>query len=253
MGAELKRRYIKGENTFWIGLVLLTTVALSAGYIVMIKKSAGKGCALDAVYLITQHTVFPMLALAAGVFNMKAIQNDSNSKIVMKYKTKKKLWFTQVMCSVFSAFILGVSVTFIAVISGYYVFGRFYNWESKQSFYRYTLLDTGVDYTISMSPILILVLSWIMTSLLFLLTFLIGMIANNITRSFSAAIVIMIIMAGADLFIPCFYSRLNLYLVNWVNLPQCLKKIGIVIVINIILFIAGTLIAPFREYYDKEV
>lgn len=253
MGTELKRRYIKGENTFWIGLVLLTTIALSIGYISMIKKSSGEGCALDMVYLITQHTIFPMIALATGVFNMKAIQTDSNSKIVMKYKTKRKLWFTQVICSIIAAFTIGAIVTFIAVLGGYYIFGRFYNWESRQSFYRYTLLDIGIPYTVSITPVLILVLSWIMTSLLFFMTFLIGMIANNITRSFSTAIIIMIFIAGADLFIPCFYSRLNLYLVNWVSLPQCFTKIGIVIGINIVLFIAGTLVAPFREYYDKEV
>ena len=79
------------------------------------------------------------------------------------------------------------------------------------------------------------------------------MLVNNITRSFSAAIVFMVIVSGADSFIPCFYSRLNLYLSTLASPSRCFTKIGIVIVINIVLFIVGFLIAPFREYYDKEV
>lgn len=253
MSTELKRRYIKGENIFWIGLVLLTTIALSIGYFFTIKNSAGKGCALDMAYVVTQHLVFAMIALAAGVFNMKSIQADSNSKIVMKYKTKRRLWFIQGICSCISAFTVGAMVTLIALLNGYCIFGRFYNWESRQSFYRYTLLNVGVDYVVSMPPVLIIIISWTMTSLLFSMTFLLGMLVNNITRSFSAAIVFMVIVSGADSFIPCFYSRLNLYLSNFTSPSQCFIKIGIVIGINIVLFIVGFLIAPFREYYDKEV
>lgn len=253
MSTELKRRYIKGENIFWIGLVLLTTVALSMGYFFTIKNSAGEGCALDMAYVVTQHLVFAMIALAAGVFNMKSIQADSNSKIVMKYKTKRRLWLIQGICSFISAFTVGAMVTLIALFNGYCIFGRFYNWESRQSFYRYTLLNIGVDYIVSMSPILIIIISWIMTSLLFLVTFFIGMLVNNITRSFSAAILFIIGISGADLFVPCFYSRLTLYLSSFTSLSQCLKQIVIVIIINIVLFIVGFLIAPFREYYDKEV
>ena len=104
MSTELKRRYIKEESIFWIGLVLLTTVALSIGYFLMIKDSAGEGCALDMVYIITQRLVFPMLALTAGIFNMKSIRADSNSKVVMKYKTKRRLWLVQGICSCISAF-----------------------------------------------------------------------------------------------------------------------------------------------------
>ena len=253
MSTELKRRYIKGESIFWISLVLLTTVALSTVVFLIVKKSAGEGCALDMVYIITQRLVFPMLALTAGIFNMKSIRADSNSKVVMKYKTKRKLWHIQGICSCISAFAVGAMVTLIALLNGYCIFGRFYNWESKQSFYRYSLLDRGHDYTVVMTPFLIIIISWIMTSLLFLMTFLLGMLVNNITRSFSAAIVFMVIASGADSFVSCFYSRLNLYLSTFASPSRCFTKIGIVIIINIVLFIVGFFIVPFREYYDKEV
>ncbi len=253
MSTELKRRYIKGENIFWIGLVLLTTIALSTGYFLIIKDSAGEGCALDMAYIITQRLVFTMIALTAGIFNMKAIQADSNSKIVMKYKTKRRLWLIQGICSCISAFTVGAMVTLTVLLNGYCIFGRFYNWESRQSFCRYTLLNGGVDYVVSMHPVLIIIFSWTMTSLLFLATFLLGMLVNNIARSFSAAIVFMVIVCGADSFVPCFYGRLNLYLSTFASLSRCFTKIGIVIIINIVLFIVGFLIAPFREYYDKEV
>lgn len=253
MSTELKRRYIKGESIFWIGLVLLTTVALSTVVFLIVKKSAGEGCALDMAYVISEPMGFSMIALAAGIFNMKAIQADSNSKIVMKYKTKRKLWQIQGICSCISAFAVGAMVTLTALLNGYCIFGRFYNWESKQSFYRYSLLDRGHDYTVVMTSFLIIIISWIMTSLLFLMIFFLGMLVNNITRSFSAAIVFMVIVSGADSFIPCFYSRLNLYLSTLASPSRCFTKIGIVIIINIVLFIVGFLIAPFREYYDKEV
>lgn len=253
MSTELKRRYIKGESIFWIGLVLLTTVALSIGYFLMIKDSAGEGCALDMVYIITQRLVFPMIALTAGIFNMKSIRADSNSKVVMKYKTKRRLWLVQGICSCISAFTVGAMATLTVLLNGYCIFGRFYNWESRQSFCRYTLLNEGANYVVSMSPILIIIISWTMTSLLFLATFFLGMLVNNIARSFSMAIVFMVILCGADSFVPCFYGRLNLYLLDYTSLSQCLKQIGIVIIINSVLFIAGFFIAPFREYYDKEV
>ena len=99
MSTELKRRYIKGESIFWISLVLLTTVALSTVVFLIVKKSAGEGCALDMAYVISEPMGFSMIALAAGIFNMKAIQADFNSKIVMKYKTKRKLWHIQGICS----------------------------------------------------------------------------------------------------------------------------------------------------------
>ncbi len=253
MSTELKRRYIKGENIFWIGLILLTTIALSTVVFLMVKKSAGEGCALDMAYVISEPMGFSMIALAAGIFNMKAIQADFNSKIVMKYKTKRKLWQIQGICSCISAFAVGAMVTLIVLLNGYCIFGRFYNWESKQSFYRYSLLDRGHDYRVVMTPFLIIIISWIMTSLLFLMTFLLGMLVNNITHSFSVAIVFMVIVSGADSFISCFYSRLNLYLSTLTSPSRCFTKIGIVIIINIVLFIVGFLIAPFREYYDKEV
>ena len=118
-------------------------------------------------YVITQPLGFPMIALAAGIFNMKSIQADSNSKVVMKYKTKRSLWHIQGICSCISAFAVGAMVTLTALFNGYCIFGRFYNWESKQSFCRYSLLNRGADYTVSMSPFLIIIISWTMTSLLF--------------------------------------------------------------------------------------
>ncbi len=253
MSTELKRRYIKGENIFWIGLVLLTTVSLSTVVFLIVKKGAGEGCALDMAYVIADPIGFSMIALAAGIFNMKAIQADFNSKIVMKYKTKRRLWLIQGICSCISAFTLGAMVTLTALLNGYCIFGRFYNWESRQSFYRYSLLDRGHDYTVVMTPFLIIIVSWIMTSLLFLMTFFLGMLVNNITRSFSAAIVFMVIVSGADSFVSCFYSKLNLHLFTLASPSRCLTKFGVVIVINIVLFIVGFFIAPFREYYDKEV
>ena len=253
MSTELKRRYLKGENIFWIGLILLTTIALSTVVFLIVKKGAGEGCALDMAYVIAEPIGFSMIALAAGIFNMKAIQADSNSKIVMKYKTKRRLWLIQGICSCISAFTVGAMVTLTVLLNGYCIFGRFYNWESRQSFYRYTLLNEGIDYVVSMPPVLIIIISWIMTSLLFLMTFLLGMLVNNITCSFSSAILFMVIVSGADSFIPCFYSRFNLYLLAFASLSQCFTKIGIVIIINIVLFIVGFLIAPFREYYEKEV
>ena len=253
MSTELKRRYLKGENIFWIGLILLTTIALSTVVFLIVKKGAGEGCALDMAYVIAEPIGFSMIALAAGIFNMKAIQADSNSKIVMKYKTKRRLWLIQGICSCISAFTVGAMVTLTVLLNGYCIFGRFYNWESRQSFYRYTLLNEGIDYVVSMPPVLIIIISWIMTSLLFLMTFLLGMLVNNITCSFSSAILFMVIVSGADSFISCFYSRLNLHLFTWTSPSRCLTKFGVAIVINIVLFIVGFLIAPFREYYNKGV
>ena len=253
MSTELKRRYIKGENIFWIGLILLTTIALSTVGFLIVKKGAGEGCALDMAYVIADPKGFSIIALAAGIFNMKAIQADSNSKIVMKYKTKRRLWLIQGICSCISAFTVGAMVTLTVLLNGYCIFGRFYNWESKQSSYRYSLIDKGHDYTVVMTPFLIIIVSWIMTSLLFLMIFLLGMLVNNITCSFSSAILFMVIVSGADSFISCFYSRLNLHLFTWTSPSRCLTKFGVAIVINIVLFIVGFLIAPFREYYNKGV
>jgi len=256
MSNELKRRYINQSTFLWMLFLVITILALTTWYFdAIIRFNQGNGCLMDAVVVLAQAKVFPMAALICGMWNVLMLRCDEDPMIVIKYRNRKKLWIAECKCMGFAALVVSVMILLVGFLYASVYFSRFNNWSDEDSFPSYLLSNKGhYDPVNYIPPILIILFTFLIFSLLIYITYIIGTLVWWITSSITIPVLILASIAVLDAVSAGVLNRFNVYFTLFYGLEKCMVRLGMLIVIAFILTMAGVLICKKKEYKgsDKE-
>lgn len=238
----------------WLIFLLLCILSMMTIYISSINHGYnGFGSAMDAVIILEQGNVYPLLILITGIAQLKLLSNDSNPMIVLKYANKRKLWISQ--CT--SAFVMASIVSIITLTTGFICtwlnFHTISNWTQEGSVFYTSLITQRVAPVLKFAPAAILLISWIMFTLLFYIVWIFTMLIENLTTRLTIAALILATAMGWELVYKSGFYLLAPKMVMWTSSLICIRMIVTSVIVAILLTIIGLFISNRREYLNKHI
>jgi len=251
---ELKRRYINKATLLWMSFLVITILMLTTWFFhAIIRLNDGEGCVMDTVYVLAQSKVFPMLALLCGMWNILMLKCDEDPMIVIKYGNRKRIWIIECKCAGVAALVASTVILLVGFLYASVYFEKINNWGDDDSFTSYLLLNSGYhDYINYISPILIILVTFLIFSLLIYITYIIGTLTWWITGSITIPVLVIASIAVFDAVSVGILYRFNVYITLFSELQKCMVRLGTLVIFAFILTMAGLLICKRKEYKGSE-
>jgi hypothetical protein len=173
--------------------------------------------------------------------------------VIVRFKSKRRIWIYQS----FGGLLFSVEMIIVIYISaiglGMAYFGSYDNWMSEGSLYY----SAATYYKLPLQPAVTAFQMYavILSQKLIIMdiTINIALLADYLFGSVKISIVSIIILCGLDwISYSGICGFLDISLIDLYSLQSCIVKMIIGISLNLILFIAGLNISPYREFYFKK-
>jgi hypothetical protein len=248
------KRYESREAIIYKLIIALTTVVMCFPFFARynIKYIAG-GCAKDAVFTMMGRYVFPLLELITIIFYMRLALRDTNQNVIVRFKSKRRIWIYQSFGGLLFSVEMIIVIYISAIAFGILYFGNYDNWLSEGSLFY----SAATYYKLPLQPAVTAVQLYavILSQKVIIMdiTINIALLADYLFGSVKISIVSVIILCGVDwISYAGICGFLDINLIDLYSVKSCIAKIIIGILVNLILFIAGLNISPYREFCMKK-
>jgi hypothetical protein len=247
-------RYESREAIIYKLITAVTAIAMCFPFFARynIKYIAG-GCAKDAVFTMMGRFVFPLLELISIIFYMRLACKDINQNVIVRYGNVRRIWMYQSLGGLLFSLEMIVVIYISAIGFGMAYFGNYDKWLSEGSLYY----SVATYYKLPLQPAVTafqmyaVILS--LKVLIMDITINIALLADYLSGSVKISILSVIILCGLDwISYAGICGFLDISLTDLYSVKSCIVKIIIGILVNLILFIAGINISPYREFYSKK-
>lgn len=246
------QRYENREAVIYKLIIALSTVALCIPFFIRYNKNyiAG-GCAKDAVLTLMGRYVFPLVELICVVCYMRLAFKDNNQNIVIRYKSRYKIWSYQSIAGLIYSLECVLIIYITAILSGMIFFGTYSKWLIEGSYFYGIVNKYNWPLKLAVSePVMYMIILSVKMQIISCIINIVQII-NYISDSMRISILMGIIMCIMDYIKYCgVCGILDINLVDLYSVRQCILKIVIAAVSNGVLFLTGLYISKFREYYS---
>ena len=246
-------RYEKNKAGLWKLIIAACTIILCLVIFPYYNRQYYTGgCAKDAIITLMGRFVFPLLALISSVIFLMISLKDNDANIILRYGNKRKIWTYQSLAGLVFGMESVLIIYISAIITGYLFFGVYDLWQVEGSYFymAVTKYKYPVDLGIADSEIFVL-LFLVKTAILSIINN-IALILEYITNEARIAILAIVILCGLDYLVyGGIISVFDIHLLDLYNVPKCIESICIALLSTIILFLSGSYICRFRQYYKK--
>lgn len=216
-------------------------------------KGYPEGCIMDALNVLRESMVFPILALIYGIWNMHALEKDNNVMTILLYSDRKKLWNSKCISVIVTAFSSSLLIVAGSMVSAGLYYSRWCNWKEEDSFFMEQYHGRSAASLHILNPAVIAIVSVATFFLLFLLTAMIGMLADAVTGNVVISILFFVIICGMDSLVhvtggvPVLYCRFQVNLSMWIEPERIFPNTFVLCAMIFLIYMTGKSVFERRE------
>lgn len=247
------KRYENKETLIYKLIIVLTTIAMCLPFFARYNtKYIVGGCAKDAIFTLMGRFLFPMLELISIIFYMRIVLKDNNQNVVVRYGNRRRIWSYQSLGGLFFSFECVLLIYISAIGFGMVYFGLYDNWMLEGSYYYKIVTHNKWSMQLAITQFQMYMFILGIKIFIMNITMNVALLINYIFGSIRLSVLVTIIICGLDF--VAYMGSCGLFeidFINFYNLKDCILKIVIAFLADIVLFLAGLYVSGFRKYYGK--
>lgn len=233
-------------------IAVFTVIVCLPPYVRYNKNYVTGGCAKDAILILMARYSYPFIALIAIFFFLRLCLKDSSKNIIIRYKSKRRLWICQSVAGLIYSAECMLIVYAVAIIFGLVFFGRYDVWNVNGSCFKQTMqvLYCPVE-SYNMPDAGLYILVFIMKTLVMSTTLNMILLIEYMTDKSIWAVFAAIVLNGLDIIGYNGFMGLLDYIKisDFTNVGYAISRLVVALIINIMTCAAGWYLAKYREYY----
>lgn len=246
-------RYENKEAIVYKIIIALTVMALCLPFFARFNnKYIVGGCAKDAIFVLMERWVFPMLELMCTIFYIRLALKDNSQNVVIRYGSKRRIWNYQSIGGLLYSLECVLLIYIISIGFGMAYFGTYDKWLLEGSKYYRMVMYNKWPLQMAVTQFqMYLFIVWIKIFIVDI-TINIVLLLNYLTGSTRASIIAAVIICGLDF--AAYIGSCGLFEIEFINfycMKDCIFKMLIAFIVDLILFLIGLYMSGFREYMGK--
>lgn len=232
-------------------IAVLTIMVCIPPYIRYNRTYATGGCAKDVVMTFEMKFYYPLIMLMALFFFIRLCLRDSSKNVIIRYKSKRKMWTYQSMSGLIFSTECILIIYAVAIIFGLLFFRQYDVWKVSGSYFYKCMKAEGYSVdAYNMPDVWLYILTVAMKVLVMSTTINVVLIVEYMTGKSVFAVLTIVLLCGLDM---VSYSGvmglLDYVIIDFVNMSYALEKLVIALFVNLVTFAAGWYLSIYREYY----
>lgn len=235
-------------------IIALSTIAVCLPFYFRFNRKYVTGCcAKDTIIILSQKYTFPLLMLIVVFFCIRLALKDNNQNIVLRYKSKKKIWSYQILAGLLYSMESVLIIYATTILLGLALYGVYDNWQEAGSMFY--MLAAKYDYPldIGLSDFALFSLAIIIKIMVTSIVYSVSLIVEAVLNEEKIMLVITAALCVLDfLGYKGVMGIVNIFFLEFYSIDICIKKIVCAIAINVVIFLLGLNVSKNREYYKKK-
>lgn len=247
------KRYENKEAYLYKIVIILTTIGMCVPIFARynVHYVVG-GCGKDAVFTLMGKYVFPLVEMICVVLYLRLALKDTNPNIVVRYSNKKRIWSYQCLGATFFSLESIILIYLGAVGFGTIFFGSYDKWGIEESMFYNAAMKAKMPLELPISSIQMFILIIIIKTLILNITINIALIVYYLLNSNRLSVLSSIVLCGFDWITLSGVCGLLDITFKYLYEPSiCILRIIMGIIINLALYLTGSIISSYKEFYNK--
>lgn len=247
-------RYMSREAFLYKLIIALSTIAVCLPFYFRFDRKYVTGCcAKDAIMILSLRYTFTLLMLIVVFFCIRLALKDNNQNIVLRYKSKQKIWTYQILAGLWYSLESVIIIYATAVLLGLALYGVYDNWQETGSMFYMMVTKHHYPLDLGLSDFTLFLLAIIIKTMAISIVYSISLMVEAMLNESKIMLVTMAALCWLDyLGYKGVMGIVNILFFEYYSVDICIRKIICAIAINVVLFLLGLTISKYREYYKKK-